>query len=94
MPTAFSPNRSINNIFCPLTLPGTGSLKITAFKIYNRIGDLVFSKGNFNTNDHSGGWNGKYKGADAAAGAYIYTVEFVCSSGKVVSFAGNILLLR
>lgn len=95
MPTAFSPGSGgINKIFCPLTPPGTGTLKITAFKIYNRIGDLVFTNGNFNTNDHRGGWNGKYKGADAAPGAYLYTVEFVCSSGKVVSFAGNILLLR
>ena len=93
MPAAFSPN-GINKIFCPLTLPGTGTLKIAAFKIYNRIGGLVYTNGNFNTNDHSSGWNGKYQGADAPAGTYVYTVEFVCSSGKVVSFAGNILLLR
>jgi len=93
MPAAFSPNGK-NNIFCPLTPPGTGTLTITAFKIYNRTGELIFINGNFKTNDHSRGWNGKYKGADAAAGAYVYTVEFVCSSGKVVSFAGNFLLLR
>jgi gliding motility-associated-like protein len=95
MPTAFSPNGyQVNRNFCPLTLPGTGTLTISAFKIYNRIGQLVFQSGNFNTNDHSAGWDGKINGVDAPAGAYVYTVEFVCSGKKTVAFNGNILLLR
>lgn len=94
MPTAFAPGGVANKIFCPLTPPGTGSLTITSFKIYNRLGELVFQSGNFNTNDASKGWNGKYKGVDAPMGAYIYTVEFICSTNKVVAFNGNILLLR
>ncbi|MES2850596.1 MAG: PKD domain-containing protein [Bacteroidota bacterium] len=93
MPTAFSPN-GINKIFYPLTPAGTLTFTITAFKIYNRMGELVFYSGNFNTNDISKGWNGKYKGVDAPSGAYVYTIEFVCASKQVVSFSGNILLLR
>ncbi len=93
MPTAFAPE-GINKIFCPLTAPGSAPLKITAFKIYNRTGQLVFQSANFNTGDKSKGWDGRFNGANAATGTYVYTVEFICSNKKMVAFSGNILLIR
>lgn len=95
IPSAFTPNADeLNKIFYPLTPPGTVTFTISSFKIYNRLGELIFQNANFSTSDISKGWNGKYKGADAPTGAYIYTIEFVCSSKQVVTFSGNFLLLR
>jgi gliding motility-associated-like protein len=95
MPTAFTPGSgSLNNIFYPLTPTGTVSFTITAFKIYNRTGELVFESGNFSSGDITKGWDGKYKGSDAPTGAYVYTVEFVCGNKQLVAFSGNILLIR
>lgn len=95
IPTSFTPNNDAkNDVFCPLSPTGAIGFTITAFKIYNRSGELVFESANFTTNDKSKGWNGKYKGRDADTGTYVYTVEFVCGNKQIVSFSGNILLLR
>jgi gliding motility-associated-like protein len=94
MPTAFTPNndrQQLNETFYP---SGFGIYKVTAFKIYNRYGTLVFENGNFLPNNKNSGWNGIYKGKPAPIDSYIYTVEFICMNHEVVHVNGNILLLR
>jgi len=94
LPTAFTPNndpQNLNEVFYPI---GTGVFKISAFKIYDRFGKLVFMNGNFYPNDKNAGWNGLLNGKPAPVGNYIYTIEFICSNNEAINLRGNILLIR
>lgn len=92
MPTGFSPNKDErNDRFYPL---GKGIKTIKHFAIFNRSGNIIFEKSNFNINDKSFGWDGKYQGLDQPIGTYIYIVEAVCDTGEVFSRNGTIVLLR
>lgn len=88
VPTAFSPNGDgFNDI---LFARGSGIKKLLDFKIYNRLGQLLFM-----TTDENLGWDGTYKGVDQNTDSYFYTYRaeaFI--PGKIVSGEGNFMLLR
>jgi gliding motility-associated-like protein len=95
LPTAFSPNLDeVNDVFYPLNAPGSGSITISSFTIYNRFGQIVFERNLFNSNDKTKGWDGKYNGHECPAGSYIYNISFSCNNIQLVKFSGNILLIR
>lgn len=87
-PTAFTPNGDGNNdIFFAR---GFGIKKLTAFKIYNRQGTLLF----FSVSEHDG-WDGNYKGVPQNSDTYFYTIEGESYiPNKKVFKDGNFLLLR
>jgi gliding motility-associated-like protein len=92
MPTAFTPNNdNLNDVFYPMS---AGVFKIQSFRIFNRLGELVFQNGSFLPNNKSAGWDGRYKGQIADTGAYIYVIEFICNNNNLLSFSGKILLLK
>ncbi|MEO6930788.1 MAG: gliding motility-associated C-terminal domain-containing protein, partial [Chitinophagaceae bacterium] len=93
MPNTFSPNGDGNNdVFYPR---GKGIYGVKSLKIFNRWGELVFQQYNFKANDGSGsGWNGKYKGRDAAQEVYVYMIEVICENNQVLFFKGDVTLVR
>ena len=92
MPTAFTPNNdNLNDFFYPMS---AGIFKIQSFKIFNRLGVLVFQNGSFLPNNKTAGWDGKYKGQSAETGAYVYVIEFICNNNNLLSLSGKILLLK
>lgn len=92
IPTAFTPNKDgLNDVFYPM---GVGLFKIQSLRIYNRYGQVVFLKTNFNANDRSAGWDGSFKGKTADPGAYIYTLEVICKNNEVLTINGKILLIQ
>ncbi|MCB9196028.1 MAG: gliding motility-associated C-terminal domain-containing protein [Flavobacteriales bacterium] len=58
-------------------------------KIYNRLGQVIFSSTNSNEN-----WNGIYKSSYVELGVYIYQVNFNDGSGKNFDFWGTITVLK
>jgi len=87
VPTAFTPNDDgVNDV---IYARGWGLKELIAFKIYNRFGELVFESNDF---DH--GWDGTFRGQAQNMETYIYTVEALTFSGKVLTKKGNISLLR
>jgi gliding motility-associated-like protein len=92
IPNTFSPNADgSNDRFFPR---GTGIHNIRSLRIYNRWGEVVFEKMNFNANDPAAGWDGTFKGMQASSDVYIYTCEVVCSNNEVLPFKGDVTLLR
>ncbi|RYF92656.1 MAG: gliding motility-associated C-terminal domain-containing protein, partial [Chitinophagaceae bacterium] len=65
-----------------------------SLKIFNRWGELVFERKNFQPNDPAAAWDGRYKGADADAGAYVYFAEMECNIGEIFTRKGTVTLLR
>jgi gliding motility-associated-like protein len=88
VPTAFTPNGDgVNDI---LYARGFGIKKLLNFKIYNRLGQLIFV-----TNDENFGWDGYYKNIIQNSDTYFYNYEaesFIPK--KIVYGEGNFMLLR
>lgn len=92
IPTAFTPNNDgLNDVFYPM---GVGLFKVQSLRIFNRYGQIVFLKTDFNANDRSAGWDGTFKGKPADLGGYIYTLEVICKNNEVLTIKGKILLLQ
>lgn len=92
VPNTFSPNGDGNNDrFYPR---GTGLDHIEGMRIFNRWGELVFEKKNFPANDAPSGWDGTYKGRAAGMDTYVYLIDIICENGAVITYKGDITLIR
>ncbi len=92
IPNTFSPNGDgKNDVFFPR---GKALSQVKSMRIFNRWGQMVYQRNNFNVNDASAGWNGMMNGKSAPPDVYIYTIEFLCENGFTVPYTGNITLLR
>lgn len=92
IPNTFSPNGDgSNDVFYPR---GTGLFQIKSMKIFNRWGELVYQRNDFNPNDASKGWDGTYKGKQLGSDVYVYVIEIMCDNNTVLPFKGDVTLLR
>jgi len=92
IPNTFSPNGDgSNDVFYPR---GTGLDRAKILRIFNRWGEIVFEKYDMLINVASVGWDGTWKGRKADAGVYVYQLEIYCKNGELLSYTGNITLIR
>lgn len=92
VPNTFSPNGDgMNDIFY---LRGTGIQKVRTIRIFNRWGELVFTRDGFMPNDPAFGWDGKYKGVQLNNDVFVYMIEVICGNGSLVSYNGNVALIN
>lgn len=92
IPNTFSPNGDgANDRFYPR---GTGIGMIRSLVVFNRWGEVVFERRNFNANDAASGWDGTYKGQKLSPDVFIYSCEVVCINNEVLPFKGDVTLLR
>jgi len=86
VPNAFTPGGSTNNIFRPIPV---GISKIEYFRVYNRNGMLLYS-----TSQMGVGWDGTFNGKTQNVGGYVWMVQGIDYTGKVVSKKGVVVLVR
>ncbi len=92
IPNAFSPDGdNINDVFL---VRGKGIATVKYFRIFNRWGELVFERNNFNANDVRQGWDGRVNGKPANPDVYVYTAEVLCTAGGTFVRKGNVTLFR
>ncbi len=92
VPNTFSPNNDgTNDVFYPR---GTGVFKIRTLRIFNRWGELIWERSNFDANNPAYGWDGTNKGMQLNPDVFIYTLEIMCDNGSVITHRGNIALVR
>lgn len=93
VPMAFSPNDDgINDVF--MIYAGQKVRKVKKFSIFNRWGEMLFNKENFQPNDNNYGWDGNRNGQAMNAGVYIYAVEVEMINGETAILSGDVTLLR
>ena len=86
IPNAFTPDGDgLNDI---LMVRGKG-IFVKTFRIFNRWGELVFEKTNFNPNDTKYGWDGKVRGVPATPDVFVYTADVICDNGIIYTYKGN-----
>jgi gliding motility-associated-like protein len=86
IPNAFTPNGDGNN---DILYVRSDILEIFTFRIYNRLGELLFETSNVNN-----GWTGVYKGEKCTPGVYDYYLEGKCNNKEYILKKGNITLIR
>jgi gliding motility-associated-like protein len=92
IPNTFSPNGDgTNELFYPR---GTGLFKVKSMRLFNRWGEMVFEKNNFNANDAAFGWNGTYKGVKLGSDVFVYMIDIICDNNTVLNYKGNVALLQ
>jgi gliding motility-associated-like protein len=92
IPNTFSPNNDgSNDVFYPR---GTGLDRAKIMRVFNRWGEVVFERYDFPVNNAANGWDGTRKGKKANADVYIYQLEVYCQNGELLTFQGNITLIR
>jgi gliding motility-associated-like protein len=93
IPEVFTPNG--DNIGDYFTAYGTKGLKKIAFlRIWNRWGQILYEKTDFQPNIDLEGWDGKVRGTDIPQGEYIYELEAEFVGNKRRKFKNNFSLIR
>ncbi len=92
VPNTFSPNADgANDVFYPR---GKGLFGVKSMRIFDRWGELLYEKTNFQPNDVTAGWDGTYKGKLLTPDVYVYTMDVICDNNVIFNLKGNVTLLR
>jgi gliding motility-associated-like protein len=87
VPNAFTPNGDgVNDLLTPMA---SGNATFKQFRVYNRMGNLIFTSTNAGS-----GWDGNYNGNSQCIGVYFWSVDFTDNEGIERIKSGNTTLLR
>lgn len=94
IPNIFSPNDDGNNDGFTVYADIRGVKQVKLFQIFDRWGDEVFTRENFQPNDPTLGWDGRFRGQDMNPAVFVYyaVVEFI--DGQEVLFKGDVTVKR
>lgn len=92
VPTGFSPNGDSNNDL--LLVHGQNGVKILRFHVYDRWGEAIYTRENFDLNDNTTGWDGTFRDQALTPGIYLWFLEAVYPDGFTEIRRGQTTLLR
>jgi len=91
IPNAITPNNDGKNDVFYIKGKGIGIIK--SLIIFDRWGEKIFERTNFNIDDKSAAWNGKYKGMPVPGGSYVYLAEMQCDNGQPIIKKGTVTVI-
>ena len=93
IPSGFSPNGDgINDYFT--IFGGPAVRQVLSLQVFDRWGELIYEGENLPLNVESSGWDGTFKGEKMDSGVFVYISEIQFIDGEVVTFQGDISLVR
>lgn len=92
IPNVFHPNGEQNTRF--YIQVGEGIEEIEAFEVFNRWGERVFSRFNFQPNDPSLGWDGVFRNKPANPEVFVYYAKIRFNDGITLLYKGDVTLMR
>ena len=94
IPNIFTPNEDGENDGFTVYADLRGVKQVKLFQIYSRWGEQVFVRENFQPNDPTLGWDGRFRGQDMNPAVFVYyaIVEFI--DGQEVLFKGDVTVKR
>ncbi len=93
IPNAFSPNDDGYNDRFYINA-GEDISVIRSFRVWDRWGNMLFERQNFEANDPEFGWDGKARGKVMTPAVYVYSIEFELLNGEVLKEKGEVSLVR
>ena len=93
-PNIFSPDGDgINDYFQSAVGPGVD--KINNLLIYDRWGNKLFTQSNYLPDPAlTDGWDGNFNGEEMPPGVYVYYLQATFKDGRVLTYGGDITLIR
>lgn len=89
VPEGFTPNQDGNNDKIYPILVGIKTMNI--FKIFDRWGNLIYSRPNANS---STGWDGMINGKSQPTGGYVWVAEGIDLENNIIRRTGKFVLIR
>ncbi|MBN8678873.1 MAG: gliding motility-associated C-terminal domain-containing protein [Chitinophagales bacterium] len=91
-PNVFTPNQDGENDY--FTLYAKGVVEIRKLAVFDRWGEQLFVRENFQPNDESLGWDGSFNGEPMNPGVYVWYAEVVFVDGESEVLYGDVTILR
>lgn len=93
VPNIFEPSSNGENAV--FRVFGSSNLeRVLVFRVYNRWGNMVFARDDFDQSDSSGWWDGAYKGEPLNPAVFVYYVEALFKGGLRIKLDGDVTLVR
>jgi len=93
LPNIFTPNNDgVNDFFLPKF--GKGVQKVNTFQVFDRWGELIFEKANFEPDDISAAWDGRLRGEALNNGVFVYFLELEFIDGRKEIYSGDVTLMK
>ena len=92
IPSAFSPDGDQNNDLIFVRAAEGVVEAVTTFRIFDRWGEVMFSRGEHVPNDPAFGWDGRLGGEVLNPGVFVYWCEVRYTDGETEIFRGDITL--
>jgi gliding motility-associated-like protein len=92
IPNVFSPNGDSNNEYFTIFARNISNIK--TLRIFNKWGEMVFEKQNFEPNKPELGWNGMHRDIQVKPDVYVYYAEIEFFGGEIKLFKGDVTLMR
>ncbi|MBK9221365.1 MAG: gliding motility-associated C-terminal domain-containing protein [Saprospiraceae bacterium] len=93
IPNVFSPNKDQVNDYFTL-FSGENTVLINSLEIFDRWGNEVFEKSNFEVNGQLPVWDGSFKGKDLNPGVYLFVLTIQLADHSQSILKGDITILR
>jgi hypothetical protein len=91
-PNIFNPGSDTDDAFVfPIT---DKTAVVPIFSVYDRWGNLIFTRENFESNVPELGWDGTFNGEQVEQGVYVYIYDVEFPNGERRSVAQDITLIR
>ena len=93
IPNIFTPDSNTPNDLFGI-FGGNDVEAVLQFKIFDRWGNMVFAKENFQPNDPTMAWDGTFKGQQLNSAVFGYWAEVLFKDGIVEMIKGEVILMR
>lgn len=95
IPNVFSPwNEDGENDIVYIFADGDQVVKVKSFQVFDRWGAMLFQQQNFQPNDPSHGWDGRYRGKLQTPAVFVYYAEIELIDGRTLLYKGDVTLMR
>ena len=94
IPNAFDPDAPNLNALFYISADERQVTGIKSFLAFDRWGNAVFERFNFQPNRPEDGWDGTVRGSKAHTGVYTYFAEIEFIDGETVLYKGDVTLIR
>lgn len=94
VPNVFSPNDDgINEVFSVFVDPRQVR-EVQLFEIADRWGNILYSRQHFLPESEFEGWDGRARGREVGAGAYLWMATIEYKDGKIAVISGTVAVVR